>query len=157
MKKEKKSIVKTNSNHKRIENKKSVSLITKTNPQSTFDFYRTYTPLIEKHFRDLEKSIPRYYKATMVFQLEFIQICGNFLKLYGFPQKEEIIHLDSKIVSNNESVEFISKSFENLLKINALKLESYVLSLESFTGIILEWNSLLGSYVNTFKKIYSQN
>ena len=93
----------------------------------------------------------------MVLQLEFVHICGNFLKLYDFPQNEEIINLDSKIISNNESVEFILKPFENFLKINALKLESYILSLESFTDIILEWNSLLGSYENTFKKIYSQN
>jgi hypothetical protein len=154
-KKRKNSVTQTSSINKRLQKVTPMRIIEKTKSQPNFDNNFINKSIIEKNFLVLEKSLPTYYQNVTGLQLEYIRFYENFFQIFVSFQKSIIDRLGMPTIQFEKIYETNSKAFENLLKINVLKFESFILSLESFRDIIREWNSLFVSYSNTYQKIFS--
>lgn len=154
-KKRKNSITQTSSINKKLQKVTPPKIIGKTRSLPNFDNNFINKSLIEKNFLILEKSLPTYYQTVTELQLGYIQFYKNLFKFFVSFQKSVIDMLGMPPIQFEKTDENNSIVFENYLKINALKFESFILSLESFTDIVSEWNSLFVSYSSTCQKIFS--
>lgn len=154
-KKRKISNTNTNSNQKKFPKVVPMTVFEKTNSFPIGDNFIGFKSSFDKGFFGYEKSIPKYYQALAEIQLEYIQCYENFFNLIAPFQRSVMGKLEIETIQFEKINEINSKVIEILFKINSLKFESLILSLESLVNISRDWNSLFLSYSNTFQKILS--